>query len=95
MEPKSLKEKSIIFTIGHSNHAINDFLNLLRQHKIQVLIDIRSQPYSRYVPQFNRKELEAAIKRAGIKYLFLGRSWEEDPKEKSFMMLKDMFYTIV
>lgn len=77
-------EKPFIFTIGHSNHTMEDFLGLLRHQKIQVLIDIRSQPYSRHVPQFNRKDLEEAVKRAGMKYLFLGRELGGRPEEEEF-----------
>ena len=84
MEPKPLNKKSFLFTIGHSNHAMEDFIDLLRHHKIQVLIDIRSQPYSKHVPQFNRKELEAAIKSARIKYLFLGRELGGRPEGEEF-----------
>jgi uncharacterized protein (DUF488 family) len=47
-----------IYTIGHSHTAIERFVDLLRLHPIQVLIDTRSQPYSRYAPQFNRKSLQ-------------------------------------
>ena len=62
-----------LFTVGHSNHALDVFLTLLQKHEIQVLADVRSSPYSRYVKHFDREELEQAIKDAGIKYLFLGR----------------------
>ena len=42
------------FTIGHSNHAMDRWLGLLRQHKVEVVVDTRSSPYSKYVPQFDR-----------------------------------------
>lgn len=84
MEPEAGKGKSFIFTIGHSNHAMEDFLGLLKHHNIQVLIDLRSHPYSKHVPQFNRKELEEAVKRAGMKYLFLGRELGGRPEGEEF-----------
>ncbi|RLS46864.1 MAG: DUF488 family protein [Planctomycetota bacterium] len=43
-----------LFTIGHSNHTDEHFLGLLRQHEIDVLVDVRTQPYLQYSPQFNR-----------------------------------------
>jgi len=64
--------KPDLFTIGHSNHPLDAFLGLLRQHSIQVLVDVRSSPYSSRLPQFNREPLKAALKAAGVRYLFLG-----------------------
>ena len=62
-----------IFSIGHSNQSKEAFLALLQQHKIQVLVDVRSSPYSKYVPHFNSTPLAAAVKQADIKYLFMGK----------------------
>ena len=64
---------SMLYTIGHSNHEIAVFLGLLRQHGITAVGDVRSQPYSRYVPQYSRDALEAALAGAGIAYTFLGK----------------------
>lgn len=64
--------KPELFTIGHSNHSLEHFLELLRLHSIQVLVDVRSSPYSSRLPQFNREPLKAALRAAGIRYLFLG-----------------------
>ena len=50
-----------IYTVGHSNHEIEDFLALLDRHGIQLLIDVRSSPYSRYVPQANRQALARTL----------------------------------
>jgi uncharacterized protein (DUF488 family) len=61
-----------LFTIGHSTHSWEQFLELLRQHRIQVLVDVRSSPYSARFPQFNREPMKAALPAAGIRYLFLG-----------------------
>jgi uncharacterized protein (DUF488 family) len=62
----------ILYTIGHSNHDQEHFCTLLQQHRIDVLADVRSQPYSRYAPQFNAEELKAALAAHGIRYVFLG-----------------------
>lgn len=63
-----------LWTIGHSNHPLETFLNLLRQHAIEVLVDVRSSPYSGYCPHFNSEPLKTAVKTAGLQYLFLGDS---------------------
>lgn len=63
----------MIYTIGHSNHPIEHFVSLLQQHGIQALADVRSNPYSRFNPQFNREKLQASLAAAGgIRYVFLG-----------------------
>ena len=64
---------SMLYTIGHSNHEPEVFLGLLRQHGVTAVGDVRSHPYSRYVPQFSRESLEAALTAAGIAYVFLGK----------------------
>ena len=62
-----------VFTIGHSNHPIEKFIELLRLHRIEALADVRSAPASRFNPQFNKKPLADSLKQAGIAYVFLGR----------------------
>jgi uncharacterized protein (DUF488 family) len=64
---------SPVFTIGHSNHEIERFLLLLRTHDVSAVADVRSVPFSRAQPQFNRGEISRALKENGIKYVFLGR----------------------
>jgi uncharacterized protein (DUF488 family) len=61
-----------VFTIGHSNHAIEAFVALLRLHVVTAVGDVRSAPYSRYNPQFNRENLAESLRAAGISYVFLG-----------------------
>jgi uncharacterized protein (DUF488 family) len=61
-----------IYTIGHSNHEPDDFLALLHQHGIELLVDVRSNPYSRYVPQANLETLARFVESAGIAYRWLG-----------------------
>lgn len=61
-----------IYTIGHSHTAVERFVDLLQLHSIQVLVDTRSQPYSRYAPQFNRESLKTSLQQIGIAYRYLG-----------------------
>lgn len=59
-------------TIGHSNRPLDHFLDLLRLHKVDVLLDVRSAPYSRYSSQFNREPLRDAVVGAGVLYGYYG-----------------------
>jgi uncharacterized protein (DUF488 family) len=61
-----------IHTIGHSDHTIPAFVDLLRRHKITLVVDVRSQPYSRWTPQFNREILARDLDDAGVAYRFMG-----------------------
>lgn len=61
-----------IWTIGHSNHELRNFVELLGAEQIAFLVDVRSFPYSRFAPHFNREQLEAAMLKRGVQYLFLG-----------------------
>jgi uncharacterized protein (DUF488 family) len=60
------------FTIGHSNHEFEAWLGLLRQHRVEVLVDTRSSPYSKYVPQFDKELMQNSLEGSGFRYLFLG-----------------------
>lgn len=75
---------SKIFTIGHSNHPIENFLSLLAKHSIDVLVDTRSSPFSKFSPQFNQQNLKLFIKEAERKYLFLGAELGGKPKDATF-----------
>ena len=74
--------KPELFTIGHSNHSLEQFLELLRLHRIEVLADVRSGPYSSRLPQFNREPLKAALRAVGIRYLFLGDELGARPTDR-------------
>jgi uncharacterized protein (DUF488 family) len=74
----------MIYTIGHSKHPAERFIELLRQHDIGALADVRSTPFSRFNPQFNRERLAAALRDAGIQYVFLGQELGARPREREF-----------
>jgi uncharacterized protein (DUF488 family) len=61
-----------LLTVGHSNHTVERLLSLLAEHRVQVLVDVRSAPYARYATQFNREQLQPAVTAAGLTYLFMG-----------------------
>jgi len=64
-----MKEKREVFTVGHSNHKIEYFLELLQFQNVDCLIDVRSLPASKYNPQFNQKPLKEVLKNNGITYM--------------------------
>ena len=68
-----MNEHLPLFSIGHSNHSADGFGDLLKKYDIEVLVDVRSHPYSRYAPQFDTSGLKALLAKAGVKYLYLGR----------------------
>jgi uncharacterized protein (DUF488 family) len=73
-----------LFTIGHSNHPLPRFLELLALHGIALVCDVRSTPYSRFNPQFNREPLQAALEAGGVHYLYLGESLGGKPREPGY-----------
>ena len=66
------KDKKMCFTIGHSNHSIENFVKILKKWKIEYLIDIRSIPYSKHAKQFNKEELMKQVLKSGLQYRYLG-----------------------
>jgi hypothetical protein len=70
-----------IYTIGHSNVPANKIVTLLKQYGIQVLVDVRSSPYSKYVPQFNREMFQSVLERDGLDYRFAGEYLGGRPKD--------------
>lgn len=60
-----------VYTIGHSNRGIDEFIGLLKSNGVDTLVDIRKLPGSNRYPHFNRDELAASLARAGISYVYL------------------------
>lgn len=79
-------EPLTIWTIGHGNAEIDDLRALLRRFEIPLLVDVRSTPYSRYAPQFNRETLEVALRSAGLHYLFCGQKLGGRPANASLQL---------
>lgn len=74
-----------VYTIGHGNHSIDRFINMLKIHHVNLLIDVRRRPGSRQFPQFNREPLKGSVEREGIKYHYLGDLIGGDPKFEKYM----------
>ncbi len=62
-----------VWTIGHSKHESQALLDLLQANGIQVLVDVRTAPYSKMAPQFNQAALSNSLSEAGIRYLHMGK----------------------
>jgi uncharacterized protein (DUF488 family) len=76
-------EKQPLYTIGHGNRKPEDFLSLLKSFGIEYLIDVRSQPYSKFNPKYNQNDLKYFLEQNGIKYVFMGDSIGGRPKDIS------------
>ena len=75
---------SLVHTIGHSSHSQETFTGLLLGHGIEVVVDTRSLPYSKYTPQFDRESVQKALAQSSIKYLFLGKELGGRPKSEDY-----------
>ena len=73
-----------IYTIGHSNHNWVTFKDLLSQHGIEFLVDVRSRPVSRFAPFANIRTLPSLLEDVGIDYEFMGAALGGKPADKQF-----------
>ena len=72
-----------IFTIGHSNIDSTHLIDRFKQYNIDTIVDIRSMPYSKYSPQFNKESFEHICKINGLNYLYLGDALGGKPNDPS------------
>src|SRR5580698_6481634 len=63
--------KLIVMTIGHSTRTSKEFIQLLKAHRVQMLVDVRTVPRSRHNPQFNRTELSPALHSSRLHYRYM------------------------
>lgn len=64
---------NILFTIGHSQHEISYFIELLRKYEINYILDVRSTPYSQFAAQYNKNSIKVMLNDVGINYVFMGK----------------------
>ncbi len=76
-----MTEPELIYTIGHSDHPTAAFVDLLQQHGVTLVADVRSQPYSRWMPDFNRETLAHDLDEVGIAYEFMGHALGGRPSD--------------
>ena len=84
-----------LFTIGHSNHTLEKFIGLLKQHNITAIADVRSIPFSRFNPHFNREALEASLRRENISYVHMGQQLGARRDEPECFVGKQANYELV
>lgn len=72
-------------TVGHSVYGIDEFIAILKQHDINCIVDVRSSPYSKFASQYNREILTDELKKAGIRYLFMGDALGARYEDKSLL----------
>ena len=82
----SMPSSNGLFTLGHSNQEMSDFLGTLVRHEIKVVCDVRSRPGSFRFPQFNREPLEAQLTTAKIRYEFCGEQLGGRPLDPQFYL---------
>jgi uncharacterized protein (DUF488 family) len=78
-------QQPTVWTVGHSNHAIDTFAELVTRRRIAYLLDVRSYPYSRFAPHFNREHLQDAIEARGVRYVFLGLALGGRPQREEHL----------
>ena len=83
----SIMEKSPafipIYTIGYGSRSIAELIEVLHQHEIAYLIDVRSAPYSRYKPEFSKAPLANELEQHGIRYVFMGDTLGGRPDDET------------
>lgn len=84
-----------LFTIGHSNHSIEKFIDLNRQHGVTAIADVRSYPYSKFCPQFNQQDFRKQLKAAGIAYVFLGEELGAKPQNRACYQSGQAVYELI
>ena len=73
-----------IYTIGHSNREADEFVQILYSYRIQLVVDVRSAPFSKYCPQFNKNIIQEKLIHSGIEYIFLGKELGARPEYKDY-----------
>ena len=85
----------MLYTVGYQKFTLETFIAELKHHRIELLVDVRTRPYSRK-PEFNRNQLQPALERAGIEYAWEGKclgglsGHREDCYEERLVWLLEM-----
>lgn len=82
-----------LFTVGHSNLSLEEFIRLLKKHQVNAIADVRSHPYSSYLSHFNRDLLKFELLKAKFKYVFLGDELGARPKDLSCYINNKVLYS--
>ena len=74
---------NILLSIGHSQHNVDYFLELLRSHNVNYILDVRSTPYSQFAASYNRENIKDTLKRNGVDYAYMGDYFGARPRDYS------------
>lgn len=85
----------MIFTIGHSNHPFSRFIELIQKQGIQMVVDVRSRPYSKYTPYYSKKPLEEGLKEYQVEYVYLGNKIGGKPDDAKFYHDGELLYHLM
>lgn len=83
-----------LYTIGHSNHDLDYFLSLLKKQSIELLVDVRSAPYSKHAPHFNKQNQKNSLESNFIDYFYLGNQIGGRPSNKSYYDGEKVLYSL-
>lgn len=84
-----------IFTVGYGNRKLQILIDLLKKYRITTLVDIRTNPFSRFQPHYNKLRFGEILKEQGINYLFLGQELGGKPKDAKYYIHGILDYQIV
>lgn len=73
--------RDILYTIGHSQHEVGYFVEMLKTHSVNYVIDVRSTPYSQYASNYNRENIKTSLKKVGIEYAYMGKYFGARPED--------------
>ncbi|SCG85438.1 DUF488 domain-containing protein [Methanobacterium congolense] len=90
-----MEDENYLFTVGHSNVDMETFLELIRSHGVELIVDVRSSPYSKYVPHFNREKLKANLEDEGVGYEFLGDKIGGKPRDEKYYEDGKVVYSLI
>jgi uncharacterized protein (DUF488 family) len=79
------KNKKEIYTVGHSNHDLDYFMDLIKKYNIDTLIDVRSIAASKYNPQYNKDGLSYSLKKDNIEYLHFDKEFGARHNDEVFL----------
>src|SRR5688500_17675406 len=84
-----------IITVGYGNRSLEELIAVLRNESVQYLVDVRTSPRSRFKPEFSAERLDASLKAAGIRYVFMGDSLGGRPPDPACYQDGHVVYDIV
>ncbi len=83
-----------IYTLGHSNYPFDKFIEILKKHNINCIVDIRGIPYSKYNTQYNKEVLQSNLRKLGYTYIYMADEFAAKEKLRLVIMTKDMLILI-